>query len=257
MAFGEAMARTTRLGKVFAGLPGRAVDLILPPACPACRAASGSGAALCADCWASVRFLAPPLCPVLGTPFAHDMGPGIVSAAVLADPPPFARARSAVVYEDTARRLVHALKYRDRHEVAGFMAKAMVRAGRALLADCQLIVPVPLHPRRLWLRRFNQAVLLTDRIGAESGIAVEPMILKRIRRTRQQVGLSGREREANVRGAFRVLLSEKPVIAGRRVLLVDDVYTSGATVKAASRALMRGGGRCADIRQGGELRVVN
>ena len=247
MAFGEAMARTTRLGKVFAGLPKRTVDLILPPACPACRAASGSGAALCADCWASVRFLAPPLCPVLGTPFAHDMGPGIVSAAVLADPPPFARARSAVVYEDTARRLVHALKYRDRHEVAGFMAKAMVRAGRELLADCQLIVPVPLHPRRLWLRRFNQAVLLTDRIGAESGIAVEPMILKRIRRTRQQVGLSGREREANVRGAFRVLLSEKPVIAGRRVLLVDDVYTSGATVKAASRALMRGGAAAVDV----------
>ena len=243
----EAMARTARLGKAFGGLPRRAVDLILPPVCPACRAASGSGAGLCADCWASVRFLAPPLCPVLGSPFAHDMGPGIVSAAVLADPPPFARARSAVVYEDTARRLVHALKYRDRHEVAGFMAKAMIRAGRELLADCELIVPVPLHPRRLWLRRFNQSVLLTDRIGAESGIAVEPMILKRIRRTRQQVGLSVREREANVRGAFRVLPQERPMIAGRRVLLVDDVYTSGATVKAATRALTRGGAAAVDV----------
>ena len=243
----EAMARTARLGKVFAGLPKRAVDLILPPACPACRAASGSGAGLCADCWASVRFLAPPLCPVLGSPFAHDMGPGIVSAAVLADPPPFARARSAVVYEDTARRLVHALKYRDRHEVAGLMAKAMIRAGRELLADCELIVPVPLHPRRLWLRRYNQAVLLTDRIGEECGIAVEPMILKRIRRTRQQVGLSGREREANVRGAFRVLMPERPMIAGRRVLLVDDVYTSGATARAATRALLRGGAGAVDV----------
>jgi len=247
MAFGEAMARTTRLGKVFAGLPGRAVDLLLPPACPACRGASGSGAALCADCWASVRFLAPPLCPVLGTPFAHEMRPGIVSAAVLADPPPFARARSAVVYEDTARRLVHALKYRDRHEVAGFMAKAMMRAGRELLVDSELIVAVPLHARRLWLRRFNQAALLADRIGRESGIAVQPMALKRIRRTRQQVGLSGREREANVRGAFRVAMPEKPVIASRRVLLVDDVYTSGATARAASRALMRGGAAAVDV----------
>ncbi len=247
MALGEGMARTARLGKVFAGLPKRALDLLLPPVCPACRAASGSGAGLCATCWASVRFLAPPLCPVLGTPFAHDMGPGIVSAAVLADPPPFARARSAVVYEDTARRLVHALKYRDRHEVAGFMAKAMIRAGAELLADCEIIVPVPLHPRRLWLRRFNQAVLLTDRIGRHSGVAVEPMILKRIRRTRQQVGLSGREREANVRGAFAVPMRDKPAIAGRRVLLVDDVYTSGATVRAASRALRRGGAAAVDV----------
>ena len=247
MAFGEAMARTARLGKVFAGLPGQAVDLILPPACPACRAASGSGAGLCAACWASVRFLAPPLCPVLGTPFAHDMGPGIVSAAVLADPPPFARARSAVAYEDTARRLVHTLKYRDRHEVAGFMAKAMMRAGGELLTDCEVIVPVPLHPWRLWLRRFNQAALLADRIGRDRGIAVEPMILKRIRRTRQQVGLSSREREANVRGAFRVSPQERPMIAGRRLLLVDDVYTSGATVKAATRALTRGGAAAVDV----------
>ncbi len=243
----EAMARTARLGKVFAGLPKRAVDLILPPVCPACRAASGSGTGLCAACWALVRFLAPPLCPVLGTPFAHDMGPGIVSAAVLADPPPFARARSAVVYEDTARRLVHALKYRDRHEVGGFMAKAMIRAGRDMLADCEMIVPVPLHPWRLWLRRFNQAALLADRIGRDSGIAVQPMILKRIRRTRQQVGLSGREREANVRGAFRVLMPERAMIAGRRVLIVDDVYTSGATVRAATRALLRGGAAAVDV----------
>ena len=147
------------------------LSVILPPACPACRAASGSGAGLCAACWASVRFLAPPICPVLGTPFAHDMGPGIVSAAVLADPPPFARARSAVAYEDTARRLVHTLKYRDRHEVAGFMAKAMMRAGGELLTDCEVIVPVPLHPWRLWLRRFNQAALLADRIGRDRGIA--------------------------------------------------------------------------------------
>ncbi|MDH3195557.1 MAG: ComF family protein [Hyphomicrobiales bacterium] len=247
MAPDEAMARSTWLGKVFAGLPKRAADLILPPACPACRVASGSGAALCADCWASVRFLAPPLCPVLGTPFSHDVGTGIVSAAVLAEPPPFARARSAVVYEDTARRLVHALKYRDRHEVAGFMARAMIRAGRELLADCALIVPVPLHPQRLWLRRFNQAALLSDRIGRESGIGVQPMVLKRIRRTRQQVGLSARERDANVRGAFRVSMPEKTVIAGRRVLLVDDVYTSGATARAASRALLRGGAAAVDV----------
>jgi ComF family protein len=184
---------------------------------------------------------------VLGTPFAHDMGSGIVSAAVLADPPPFDRARSAVVYEDTARRLVHALKYRDRHEVAGFMARAMIRAGDELLADCELIVPVPLHPRRLWLRRYNEAVLLTDRIGRKSGIAAEPMALKRVRRTRQQVGLSGREREANVRGAFWVPVTEKPTISGRRVLLVDDVYTSGATVRAASRALLRGGAAAVDV----------
>ena len=132
----EAMARTARLGKVFAGLPKRAVDLILPPACPACpacRAASGSGAALCADCWSSVRFLAPPLCPVLGTPFAHDMGPGIVSAAVLADPPPFARARSAVVYEVDGQREELKIVGSTESDPSAGMISAASPVGKALL----------------------------------------------------------------------------------------------------------------------------
>lgn len=228
-------------------LPGMALDLLLPPTCPSCGAATGVGHALCAPCWSTIRFIEPPLCPVYGTPFAYQMGEGIVSAEALADPPPFRRARSAAIYGDVARRLVHQLKYRDHPHVAHRMARAMSRAGRDLAPDCALIVPVPLYRWRLWKRRFNQSALLAAGIAHETGLAHDPFVLERVKPTRQQVGLSAAQRRDNVRGAFRVPDAMRGRIAGRGVLLVDDVYTSGATVKAATRALLRAGAGAVDV----------
>jgi ComF family protein len=224
-----------------------AVDLVLPPTCPACRAAVADSHALCARCWAEIRFIGPPLCPVMGTPFSYEMGSGIVSAEALADPPPFRRARAAAIYGDVARRLVQQLKYHDRPDLAEAMALAMQRAGRELLADAPLIVPVPLHRLRLWQRRFNQSALLAERLARLSGLACDPFALQRIRRTPRQVGLTAAQRLENVRGAFRVPLAARGTLAGRAVLLVDDVYTSGATAKAATRALLRGGAAAVDV----------
>jgi hypothetical protein len=123
-------------------LPRLVVDLVLPPTCPGCGRAVADGTALCARCWSAVRFIEPPLCAIYGTPFTQDLGEGIVSAEAMADPPPFRRARSAVVYGDVARRLVHQLKYHDRPHVAEAMATAMHRAGASLFLDGTLIVPV-------------------------------------------------------------------------------------------------------------------
>jgi ComF family protein len=224
-----------------------AADLILPPTCPGCGGAVGDAGALCAACWSTIRFIAPPLCPIYGTPFAFELGDGIVSAEALADPPPFRRARSAAIYGDVARRLVHQMKYYDRPHVAEPLAKAMRRAGEPLLAEASLIVPVPLYRWRLWRRRFNQAALLAAALSRFSGVACDPFVLQRVKPTRQQVGLSAMQRTENVRGAFRVPKTMRAKVAGRDVLLVDDVYTSGATAKAATRALLRAGAAAVDV----------
>ena len=228
-------------------LPLLAADIVLPPTCPGCGKAVGDGDALCARCWSQVRFIEPPLCPVYGTPFAHDLGAGIVSAEALADPPPFRRARSATVYGDVTRRLVHQLKYYDRPHMAQVMARTMRRAGHVLLPDTSLIIPVPLYRWRLWQRRFNQAALLAENLSELTGIPHDPLVLERIKPTRHQVGLSATQRQENVRGAFRVPDRMRHAIAGRAVLLVDDVYTSGATAKAATRALLRAGAGAVDV----------
>lgn len=228
-------------------LPGLAVDLVLPPTCPGCGGAVADGHALCARCWSMIRYIEPPICPVYGTPFTHDLGEGIVSAEALADPPPFRRARSAAVYGDVACRLVHQLKYHDRPHVAEVMAVSLHRAGHRLLSENSLIVPVPLYRWRLWQRQFNQAALLASSLAKLTGVPHDPLVLQRVKPTRSQVGLSVAQRKENVRGAFRVPETMRSRIASRDVLLVDDVYTSGATAKAATRALLRGGAAAVDV----------
>ena len=228
-------------------LPRALADLLLPPSCPACGAAVADTQALCAACWAALRFIEPPLCPVYGTPFPHDMGEGTLSAQALADPPEFARARSAAAYDDTARRLVHRMKYHDRPELAQMIAMSMRRAGRELLADCALIIPIPLHRWRLWRRRFNQSAVLAGHLSRLSGVPHDPSPLQRIRPTRRQVGLTAAQREDNMRGAFRVPDAMRACVRDRAILLVDDVYTSGATAKAATRALLKAGAGSVDV----------
>ena len=216
-----------------------AARLLFPPVCPGCRRIVSASGTLCGRCWPQLRMIEHPVCPVYGTPFAHEMGEGFLSAQAIADPPPFARCRSAAAYDGAARRLVQALKYNDRTDLARWMAGWMHRAGHDLIADADVIVPVPLHAWRFFRRRFNQSAELGRALAQRTGLAFRPEALIRRRRTAQQVGLARSEREANVRGAFAVPDTMLAQVHGRRVLLVDDVYTTGATVNAATRALKR------------------
>ena len=222
-------------------------DLALPAQCLACQRHVARLGGLCSLCWGELRLIEKPYCARLGIPFAYDLGPGALSAEAIADPPPFDRLRAVAEFGDVARKLVHGLKYRDRTELARWMGAWMARAGAELTADADVIVPVPLHRWRLWLRRFNQSASLARSVAAATAKPFAPMVLRRIRPTAQQVGLSASERDRNVRGAFRVASERKAAIAGRRVLLVDDVYTTGATVGAATRALLRGGAARVDV----------
>src|SRR3954463_9435548 len=215
-----------------------ALDVALPTLCVACREPV-AGVGVCAECWAKLSFIAPPLCPRLGIPFVSDPGPDLLSMEAIANPPAYTRARAAVRYDDVARTLVHALKYQDRTDLAPAMGRWMARAGRELLAEADVLVPVPLHWRRGWSRRYNQSGALARVIERHSGVRVISNALRRIRPTAQQIGLSRAQRAANVQGAFRVAPEQSHQIAGRRVVLVDDVLTSGATTDACARALLR------------------
>jgi ComF family protein len=159
----------------------------------------------------------------------------------------FTRARAVCRFDGTARELVHRLKYGDRIELALTLGRMMAQAGRKLLEDAELIVPVPLHRTRLWSRRFNQAAALARVVSNLSGVALSPLALARVKRTRQQIGLTRPQRADNLQGAFKVPAGAKPQIEGRRILLVDDVLTTGSTANAAARALLRAGARDVDI----------
>lgn len=226
-----------RLGQ----LAGSALDIVYPPVCAGCGVLLGKSESLCAHCWSRLSLIERPFCDVLGTPFSHDLGGSLLSADAIANPPPFDRLRSAVLYDDPARALVQALKYRDRTELAPMMARWMLRAGEGMVETADILVPVPLHRFRLVWRKFNQSAELARALGSLAGKPVLIDAVRRIRRTRRQVGLGARARQDNVRGAFSVTERGREALFGRRVVLVDDVYTTGATVFAVTRALKRAG----------------
>ena len=228
-----------------------ALDLVYPPVCLACRHAIGENSGLCPSCWSAMRFIERPFCERLGTPFdcdlAADEAGRVVSPAAIADPPVFSRARAVCLFDDgPARLLVHRLKYGDRMELAEPLGRWMARAGAELLDEADLIVPVPLHRLRLAHRRFNQSAALARVIAKISGVPLDPDILTRQKPTPPQVGLSRRLRAQNMQGAFAVAPERRIELSERRIVLVDDVMTSGATLNAAARTLLRAGAKQAD-----------
>jgi ComF family protein len=236
-------ARPTGLQRIAGALRttlGLIADVALPQLCASCREPVRD-TGLCPTCWAKLSFIAPPYCERLGIPFAYDPGPGILSMEAIADPPAYHRARAAVRYDEIARTIVHAFKYGDRLDLAPTMGRWMATAGAPLLREADALVPVPLHWRRQWARRFNQSALLAKTIAAASAVPLTLRALKRVKATPHQVGLARAARAQNLQGAFRVAPEGKAEVTGRRLVLVDDVLTTGATLDACARALLRAG----------------
>lgn len=227
---------------------GRGVlDRLYPPVCLHCGAHLDQADGLCASCWSLLRPISKPYCPVLGLPFEADLGPNVLSAEAIADRPPFQRARSAVIYNDVARALMSQFKFGDRTELARFCAGLMVGACADVLDGDGVLVAVPLHRQRQWQRRYNQSALLAQAIARLTGLKADPLLAGRSRPTRQQVGLSAAQRQRNVQGAFVAHPDFLARSAGRRIILVDDVMTTGATLKAVTHALKRGGAPHIDV----------
>ena len=223
------------------------LDQLYPPTCLGCHQPVVEAHTLCARCFAQLRPISAPYCPVLGIPFGAALGPGVLSAEAIADPPPFGRARAALVYNEAARRIVSRLKYGDQPELARFCARLMAPAGRDLWGGDPVLVPVPLHFSRRIERRYNQSAELAQALGKALGLRVDAALARRVRRTRQQVGLSGDQRRRNVAGAFATHPDLLGRLAGRPVVLIDDVYTTGSTLRALTHQLRRGGVHQIDV----------
>ncbi|WP_425450287.1 ComF family protein [Virgifigura deserti] len=224
-----------------------ALNAVLPPRCLKCGAVVDQPGLLCPSCWASVTFLAPPCCAACGYPFEFAMGEGALCGACSRDRPLYDRARAVLRYDEASRDIILGFKHGDRTDGASALGRWMARAGAELLAEAEVIVPVPLHWLRLFTRRYNQAALLALALSRSSGVPVAVDVLRRRRATPPQGRMSATARRRNVEGAFVVKPERRDRIADRRVLLVDDVLTTGATVNACTRALRRGGAAAVDI----------
>lgn len=247
------MVRVMRLGtagRALAGLTrrvgGAALDMLLPPVCLTCDAPVAEQHQFCAACHAATAFIVPPLCDACGTPFGPAAAAPVCPSCALA-PPPWRRARAAMRYDAQSRRVILPLKHADRPDLAPALAKLMARAGAALLDGAEVLVPVPLHRSRLAQRRYNQAALIACALGRLAGRPVLLDGLVRPHPTPPLGHLDGAQRAALVAGAFAVRATRTAAIGGRRVLLIDDVLTSGATAGGCAAALLGAGAASVDV----------
>ena len=217
------------------------VDLLLPPRCPACRQIVENNGRFCLACWTGLTFITDPVCAGCGAPFDIDRGPGARCGACLETPPRFAAARAALAYAGSARTVLLGFKHGDRQHLVDIMAPQLVRAGRGWFGPDTVLVPVPLHRWRLWKRGFNQAALLARAVSRRSGSPLAVDALVRVKPTRSSQGMGRRARADNVRGAFRVARPE--AIKAKEIIIIDDVLTTGATVEACTRMLLRAGAK--------------
>lgn len=223
-----------------------ALDLLFPPQSlddgprPLATGLTATG-------WSQISFLDDPVCDGCGTPFEYPLGEGVRCASCMAKPRAFARARAACLYDDASHGPILQLKHADRTDLAPLFARWISRSARDLLEGAHAIAPVPLHPTRLFNRRYNQAAEIARPLSRLSGVPYLPDALIRVRATETQGGKSGGGRRRNVAAAFHVRASRAKQVAGRRILLIDDVMTTGATLEGCARVLLKAGAACVDV----------
>lgn len=230
------------------GIPGllrtaarRPVDLLLPPRCLGCGAITPGEGALCGSCWGGLSFIERPWCACCGLPFEFDVADGALCGGCAARQPAFDAARAVLRYDDASRPLILSFKHGDRMQAGRHFGGWMARAGAEQARQADLVAPVPLHWRRLVARRYNQSAELARGVAAAAGVDLCLDLLRRTRATPSQGGLNRRARRLNVRGAFAVSPRRREAVEGARILLVDDVLTTGATLEACARTLKRAG----------------
>ncbi len=218
-------------------------DALLPPRCLATGEIVDRQGQLSAGAWSKISFITPPLCGRCGLPFAFGLEPEaeMLCGACLADPPEYDRGRAVFHYDEASRAMILGFKNGDRMEGAPAFATWMARAGDELLRDSPLIIPVPLHRKRLFRRRYNQSAVLALALGRRCGAPVAVDALVRTRHTPHMGGMGKDARRRNMQGAIAVRRGYNAILAGRRALLIDDVLTTGATADACATVLRRAG----------------
>jgi ComF family protein len=217
------------------------IDAIYPPRCLACHEATDAAHGLCPACWRETHFVTGSACTTCGAPLIGEAEIGDHCENCEADPPAWDRGAAVFLYRDAGRRMVLAFKHGDRLDMVGPFAGWMAHAGAPLLNDADLFVPVPLHWRRLFTRRYNQSAELARALSRRTGIPAAMNVLTRQRFTPPQQRLGRTERLANQSGAFQVPVERARQVADRRIILIDDVLTTGATLAACTTALRAAG----------------
>ena len=216
-------------------------DRLVPPACPVCLKPVAGDERLCATCWQDIQFISGPVCRRTGLPMPIDLGDETISPLARAQPPPYDMARAVFAYKNSGAALIKRMKFGDRPELAQLLARLIYTRLPHMLPRHALLLPVPLHRRRLLWRRFNQSSEICRHLAKLSGQSMALEAVARIRPTPQQIGLTRAGRKRNLRGAFAVSQNQKHKLKGRAVVIVDDVLTTGATVEAMARILRRAG----------------
>lgn len=234
------------------------VDRVLPPRCILTGEIVEKQGTLAPSAWAALNFIGSPFCARCGSPFAYeiasdsdpsfkDMGETIVCVGCLNRPPPFRTARAALKYDEASRPLILAFKHGDKTHMAAAFAPWLSRAGREMLEGADMLIPVPLHRWRLLARRYNQSAILCAALSKVTGIPAYPLALRRVRATPSQGTLSAAQRHDNVRRAFAIAPPFGDRLRNRAVVLVDDVYTTGATVRECAKTLLAAGALRVDV----------
>lgn len=218
-----------------------ATNILFPPKCASCGEPNDAAHSLCVNCFAQLQLISAPLCQACGEPFAYDMGDQAVCASCLQEPPLYEVARAAMHYDDASRHLVTRLKYADQQQLVPILSRQLWRAGAALCEQSDWLIPVPMHPKRLRARMFNQSALLAYGLAEHCALPVMADGLLRTENTPPQASLTRQERLENVRRAFRVNHKRAALLRRARVLLIDDVMTTGATVNACCKMLLGAG----------------
>lgn len=225
----------------FGKLAKKSLDLILPIKCITCSNHVNEIGSLCGFCWAKIDFITEPMCKTCGFPLEKGAKEGSLCGHCITEEPEFDLARSVFCYNDNSKKLIIDFKYSDRLHAANRFAEWIIYAGRDVMDEVDYIVPVPLHWKRLFQRRYNQSALITNVLSKKTGIESLPMALERKKHTPPQASLTRRQRLNNLKGAFKVNLKQKGLIKGKNVLLVDDVTTTGTTIKECTKVLRKAG----------------
>lgn len=219
----------------------KALDTVLPPRCVVTGETVERQGMIAPKAWSSLDFITRPFCECCGFPFSFVVEEGMLCSSCLADAPPFESARSALTYNDTSRDLILGFKHADKTYAVKAFTPWLERAGEDMIKEADFLVPVPLHRQRLIARRYNQAGIMAQALSKETNVPVLIDALQRVRATRSQGHLKARERHKNVRKAFIVPETYRETLRGKTVILIDDVYTTGATLKECTKALLAGG----------------
>lgn len=218
-------------------LLGSVINTLFPARCASCHEFVERHGALCTTCWQQIHFIDDPVCHKCGLPFEYHIGDKALCGRCMAQAPAYTEARAIFRYDENSKSQVLAFKYQDKTQLSPLFGEWLTRLANRYSGKADVIIPVPLHYSRLLTRRYNQAALLAHALGSQIRVPVLPDTLKRIRRTPTQAGLSRRQRDDNMRGAFHVASESKALLKGKSVILVDDVMTTGSTLDACSRTL--------------------